>query len=100
MQAEDETIIRTADVSVRILTLDPGEVGPWHYHSEVVDNMFCLSGAVVVRLRGPDEEYVLAPGHRLEVVPGRTHRVANLGDPAASYLLVQGVGKYDFNVVD
>ncbi len=100
MQTGDETIIRTADVSVRILTLEPGEMGPWHFHTEVVDNMFCLSGTIAVHLRDPGEECVLAAGHRLEVQPGRTHRVANTGVEMASYLLVQGVGKYDFNVVD
>lgn len=100
MSARDETIIRTSNVSVRILTLAPGEVAPWHFHTEVVDNMFCLSGKVVVDLRDPVGQSVLQPGQRLEVGPGRVHRVANPADVSATYLLVQGVGKYDFNVVD
>ena len=100
MTAGEETIIRTGDVSVRILGMASGGAGPWHFHTEVVDNMFCLSGIISVRLRAPDEEIHLFPGQRLEVLPGRVHRVVNAGHGPASYLLVQGVGRYDFNVVD
>lgn len=98
--AGDETIIRTDDVCVRVVGMAPGGAGPWHFHTEVVDNMFCLTGIIAVCLRDPDEEIHLNPGHRLEVLPGRAHRVVNSGAGPATYLLVQGVGKYDFNVVD
>lgn len=98
--AGEETIIRTGDVSVRILGMAPGGAGHWHFHTEVLDNMFCLTGVISVRLREPDEEIHLHPGQRLEVHPGRVHRVVNTGNGPATYLLVQGVGRYDFNVVD
>ncbi|WP_226598042.1 cupin domain-containing protein [Marinobacter nauticus] len=99
MQGSDEILIRTRDVSVRILSLAPREVAPWHFHREIVDNMFCLSGSISVQLQEPDESLTLLPGQRCEVQPGRIHRVGNLDDQEAKYLLVQGVGEYDFNIV-
>jgi quercetin dioxygenase-like cupin family protein len=96
----EEVIIKTQDVNVRVLSLDSHEIAPWHFHSEVIDNMFCLTGTLKVRLINPDETMVILPGERCEVNPGRVHRVENQGQNQVKYLLVQGVGKYDFNVVD
>lgn len=100
MPSSDETIIKTDNVRVRILRLAPREEAPWHFHVEVVDNMFCLSGTIAVHMRDPGQVIGLQPGRRVEVRPGRVHRVVNAGDERATYLLVQGVGKYDFNIVD
>lgn len=100
MPPRDETIISTGDVSVRILAMAPGKVAPWHFHTEVVDYMFCLTGTIMVHLRDPQEMIELLPGERVEVRPGRVHRVSNTGGVWATYLLIQGVGTYDFNVVD
>jgi quercetin dioxygenase-like cupin family protein len=96
----EQVIIKTKDVSVRIIELRSHEVADWHYHTEITDNMFCLTGNITVRLKEPDEELVLSPGRRCEVMKGRVHQVANAGADIARYLLVQGVGNYDFNVVN
>jgi quercetin dioxygenase-like cupin family protein len=99
MSRTEEVIVKTKEVSVRILSLEPAEVVPWHFHSEVVDNIFCLSGEIVVRLREPEVQIKLGRGQRYEVCEGRVHQVTNGGTTNAQYLLVQGVGKYDFNIV-
>jgi quercetin dioxygenase-like cupin family protein len=96
----EHVIIKTKDVRVRIIELRSHEVADWHYHTEVTDNMFCLTGNITVRLKEPDEEFVLSPGRRCEVMKGRVHQVADAGGDIARYLLVQGVGNYDFNVVN
>ena len=95
----EEVIIKTENVTVRVLSLSAGKSTPWHFHKEVTDNMFCLSGDIVVLLRNPDEEIRLQIGQRCEVYPLRMHQVANTGAKEAKYLLVQGVGQYDFNLV-
>ncbi len=92
----DETILETADVRVRILTLDIGLETPWHSHTAVTDHMLCLSGVIEIECREPGEQVVLEPGGRCEVAVGRVHRVVNRGAVEAKYLLVQGVGRYDF----
>jgi quercetin dioxygenase-like cupin family protein len=97
---EIEWIARADTVGVRINTLAAGAATPWHYHSAVHDDVFCLETPVEIGLRGPDETVALAPGQRVRIAPGRVHRVVNRGAGPARYLLVQATGKYDFNAVD
>lgn len=96
----EETLIQTEQVRVRAMTLPPGEATPWHFHQEVTDHMVGLSGLILVRLEKPQATIELQPGQRCSVEVGRVHQVAN-GSPSdpASYLLVQGIGRYDFITV-
>ena len=99
--APQETLLQTDTVKVRVMNLPAGEATPWHHHREVTDHMVGLSGLVLVRLREPEEMIELHPGHRCRVETGRVHQVANgSNSETASYLLIQGVGRYDFNTVD
>ena len=95
----EEVLIQTDNVSVRILELEAGGALPWHHHSEVTDYIFALDGKIEVQLRSPDEKVALAPGQRCDVATGRVHRVVNMCQRKTKYLLIQGVGKYDFNKV-
>ncbi len=95
----EEVLIKTNNVSVRILELKEGEELPWHYHSEVTDHIFALDGEIEVQLRSPEKRIALTPGERCEVKSGRVHRVVNQCQRKTNYLLIQGVGKYDFNTV-
>jgi uncharacterized cupin superfamily protein len=96
---EVEWIARTDTVGVRINTLGPGQATPWHFHTAVDDDVFCLEAPVEIGLRGPDETVALASGQRQHIAAGRVHRVANRGQAPARYLLVQATGPYDFNAV-
>lgn len=97
---QPETLIETGDVRVRILSLALGEATAWHHHSAVTDRMVCLQGPVAVECRDPEARYELPAGGYCEVAVNRVHRVVNLSAGEARYLLVQGVGRYDFNRVD
>lgn len=99
MSFNEEVILETGNVRVRILILDSGEATDWHFHSEVTDRMLCLEGRIAIECRGPQERVELSPGGRCNVSVHRVHRVVNLTDGAAKYLLVQGGGSYDFNTV-
>lgn len=98
MPVGEEVILKTDNVRIRIVHLGPHEVASWHSHSEVTDNMFCLSGRMSVRMKDPDEETFLLPGERCTVAQGREHQVVNAQPEMTKYLLVQGVGRYDFNL--
>ena len=100
MNARDEVILETENVRVRILVLEAGQATAWHFHSEVTDKMLCLEGRMAIEFQGPRERVELCHGGRCEVTVKRLHRVVNLGPEIAKYLLVQGVGRYDFNAVD
>jgi mannose-6-phosphate isomerase-like protein (cupin superfamily) len=89
-------IIKTDTVSVRIMELAAGAATEWHVHTAVADFFVCLSGIIAVETRAPEETITLTPGQRAEVPVGRVHRVANRAPGPAEYLLVQGVGAYDF----
>jgi mannose-6-phosphate isomerase-like protein (cupin superfamily) len=98
MPVGEEVILKTENARVRIVELGPNEVASLHSHSEVTDNMFCLSGRMSVRMKDPDEETFLLPGQRCTVAQDRVHQVVNTEATSTTYLLVQGVGRYDFNV--
>jgi len=100
MNVSDEVILETEDVRVRILALESEQATSWHFHTEVTDKMLCLEGKIAVEYQTPSERAELSPGERCEVAVERVHRVVNLKAERAKYLLVQGVGRYDFKVVD
>lgn len=100
MNDRDEVILETENVRVRILALEKGQATAWHFHTEVTDQMLCLEGALAVEYQKPQERVELASGERCEVSVERIHRVVNLSSETSKYLLVQGVGRYDFNVID
>ena len=39
-----EVLAEGADLRVQVLTLASGQAIPWHYHSEIGDQMVCLDG--------------------------------------------------------
>ncbi len=94
---KQEVIIQTKDVKVRVIELQPGEGGPFHCHTEVTDNMFGICGEITVSMKDPTEKVILKPGVHCKIEPGRRHTVMNnLSSESSKYLLIQGVGEYDF----
>jgi mannose-6-phosphate isomerase-like protein (cupin superfamily) len=69
---------------------------PWHYHNNVGDTFYVLSGEIRIFLREPKEEVRLRPGQSYAVPPRRPHLVTNGGEASATFLVLQGVGEYDF----
>ncbi len=99
MEGKDKTIVQTEDVRVRQMFLGAGSEVPWHFHTRVVDTMYCLRGEMKIELADPQEVIVLRPGEGCEISVGRRHRVSVADNEPVSYLLIQGVGKYDFQKI-
>jgi len=97
---EIDVIAKTDSLWVRIMSLAAREIASWHYHTQVVDDIFCLTGNILVRRQEPKEEIRLSPGQRVRIETNRVHQLENLEGTESTYLLVQGIGKYDFNVVN
>jgi quercetin dioxygenase-like cupin family protein len=93
-------VVQTGDVRIVEYSLRHGDSHPWHYHSEVTDRIYCLDGLIGVDIREPASRRVLRPGESCEVLPRTVHRVSNAGDGNSRYLLVQALGKYDYNKVE
>jgi len=94
-----QELIKTDNVSVRVKRLDLDASTDWHYHSDVTDYFVCLSGVVQVEAKNPDEVVILHPGQRVGIKHHQPHRIVNTHDNESEYLLIQGVGKYDFKKV-
>ncbi len=91
-----ELLAEGADLRVQVLTLGAGECIPWHYHSEITDQMVCLDGPMVVETRAPRALYRLDKGERCQVPPKTAHYVHGENDGPCRFLIIQGVGVYDF----
>lgn len=89
-------ILQSESVRVRIMPLAPSAATSWHHHSEVTDTMVGMTGKIMIEMLNPQQQVVLVPGEHCQVEVGRRHRVCNLLPEEASYLLVQGIGQYDF----
>lgn len=92
-----ELVAEGADLRVQVLTLAAGECVPWHYHSAVTDSFVCLEGPMVVETRAPRAHHRLMPGQRCSVAAKTAHYVHGEDDGPCQFLIVQGVGVYDFN---
>ena len=91
-----ETVAAGKDVQARLFTLAPGEVIPWHSHSEIADHFFVLDGELTVETRAPDDYRTLGTGERYQINAGHAHQTSNRGTRDCRFLIVQGVGRYDF----
>ena len=69
---------------------------PWHLHSNVQDTFYVIEGQLRLFLREPKEEVRLGPGDTYSVKPRRPHLVTNGGERSATFLVLQGIGEYDF----
>jgi quercetin dioxygenase-like cupin family protein len=94
--AGSEVVAEGGDMRVSVLTLAAGQEVPWHYHSEITDSFVCLEGPIVVETRAPRQSYRLEPGQRCAVPPRTAHHVQGVEGGPCKFLIVQGVGIYDF----
>jgi mannose-6-phosphate isomerase-like protein (cupin superfamily) len=78
------------------LQISPTQQVPWHYHTHTQDTFYVLDGSIRVFLRDPKEEIRLRVGDSYTVPPRRPHLVTNGGKTSATFLVLQGVGEYDF----
>ena len=92
-----ERLHSTDDVQVSRLVLAPGEEVPWHFHSNVADTFYIMRGPVTIHTRAPDSTVVLEAGAVFQTRERQPHRVVNDSHREVSFVLIQGVGKFDFH---
>jgi quercetin dioxygenase-like cupin family protein len=79
------------------IRLSPTQRVPWHHHSNIADTFYVLGGRIRITLHSPDEQIELGVGESWGPArSGRPHLVTNLGTEDASFLVLQGMGDYDF----
>jgi len=85
-----------SDVQARLFTLAPAEMIPWHFHSVSTDWYFVLEGVLSIETRAPADHRDLAVGATYHIAPKTAHLISNRSEADTRFLLVQGVGPYDF----
>jgi quercetin dioxygenase-like cupin family protein len=79
------------------IRLSPTQRVPWHHHSNIQDTFYVLGGRIRISLQDPDEQFELGVGESWGPAgAGRRHLVTNVGPDSASFLVLQGMGDYDF----
>jgi quercetin dioxygenase-like cupin family protein len=78
------------------LQLSPTQTVPWHYHSNIADTFYVLEGEMRLFLQNPKEDVRLKPGETYTAVAGRPHLVTNAGKTSLTFLIMQGIGEYDY----
>jgi quercetin dioxygenase-like cupin family protein len=78
------------------LQISPTQIVPWHYHNNIHDTFYVLAGRIRVHLQDPKESVDLGPGDTHKVQAGRPHLVRNVSDGSATFLILQGIGEYDY----
>ena len=78
------------------LQISPTQKVPWHYHSNVRDTFYVLEGTIRIFMQDPQEDITLNPGETHTVAARRPHLVTNAGQASATFLVLQGMGEYDF----
>ena len=90
-----DIVMELPEVVISEITLSTGQKVPWHYHNNVTDSFCCLSGCTTVRY-GENSVARLKPGESVSVPTGTPHQVEIEGDGTCRFLIVQGIGEYDF----
>jgi mannose-6-phosphate isomerase-like protein (cupin superfamily) len=78
------------------LTISPTQKVPWHLHNNVGDTFYVLEGTIRIFMREPKEDVTLNVGESYALAARRPHLVINPGQMSATFLILQGVGEYDF----
>ena len=78
------------------LQISPTQKVPWHYHTNIQDTFYVIEGSVRIFLQEPKERITLGPGETFSVPARRPHLVTNGGNTSATFLVLQGIGEYDF----
>lgn len=78
------------------LELSPTQTVPWHSHTQVSDTFYVLAGDMRLFLQDPKADMRLLPGDSYAVRAGRPHLVTNAGEDSLTFLVLQGVGEYDY----
>jgi mannose-6-phosphate isomerase-like protein (cupin superfamily) len=79
---------------IQELQIGPRQQVP--YHNNVQDTFYVLEGRLRLFLRDPKDEVRLGPGETYTVRARRPHLVTNGGETSAVFLVLQGLGEYDY----
>lgn len=97
---ENTTVLaEVPQLRVLDMTLNPGEFVPWHKHPANDDLFIGLEGSFEIHV-GDAGKVGVGPAQRHRIPAGEPHAVLNASAAPARFLLIQGVGLYDYVAID
>lgn len=91
-----DTHAERAGFRISELQISSTQTVPWHYHNHIKDTFYVLEGEITIHLKEPKEKVILDTSESYSVEPKRPHLVTNNGEKSATFLVLQGVGDYDY----
>jgi quercetin dioxygenase-like cupin family protein len=85
-----------SDMQARLFVLAPGETIPWHHHTNSSDHYFVLDGILTALTRYPERTHPVSAGSHFAILPGTPHLITNRSKTDCRFLLLQGVGSFDW----
>jgi len=92
---EIDTVINKNGVRVVEFSLRGKSSGPWHHHTDVTEYCYCLRGQLCIEIDGK-KSVLLQPGEKFKIDSNIVHRVRNEVNEDCCFLVIQGVGRYNF----
>lgn len=90
-----QVVMESEGMRAAVFTVEEAERIPWHRHSRIEDHFYCLLGPMIIELREPEHVLELATGESYVVRASRPHYVHGKNNGPCRFLLLQGVGEYD-----
>lgn len=78
--------------SVALVEIDPGKSNKKHYHPEVEETYYIISGEAKILLDGT--ESILTPGQLVAIVPNTKHKIINISTKEKLIFLVTCAGPW------
>ena len=80
-------IFRGPKIDWGVLVLGKGETVKKHYHNEVEETFYFLSGSGKIKIN--DKEYITKPGDAFRVEPKETHEIINENDEPLKMVFIK-----------
>ena len=78
------------------IQLSPTQTVPWHTHTQCQRHVLCAGGRDAPVCAEPEGGDRAQARPIYAVAPGRPHLVTNAGARSMTFLVLQGVGEYDY----
>ncbi len=83
-------------MQARLFVLAPGDTIPWHHHTRSSDHYLVLNGTLTALTRNPEQAHTIPAGSHHAISPGTPHLITNKSTSDCRFLLLQGVGSFDW----
>ncbi|QHI99130.1 cupin domain-containing protein [Xylophilus rhododendri] len=93
-------LIEEPDHRLTQISMSGDQRSPWHVHTEVEDLFYITEGVLRIRMHNPPETREIRAGESFSIQAGRPHFIEVADKKTVSFLLIQGLGRCDFKVLD